>query len=76
MTREQARDLFAALLDGTVPDLERGAILIAMRIKGKASKNCSGSWRRCRPAPPAWRRPPVPGPSCCPPSTARASKPT
>lgn len=36
LTREQARTLFAALLDGTVPDLERGAILIAMRIKGES----------------------------------------
>ncbi|WP_343628110.1 DNA-binding protein YbiB [Roseateles sp.] len=36
LTREQARDLFAQLLDGTVPDLERGAILIAMRIKGES----------------------------------------
>jgi anthranilate phosphoribosyltransferase len=36
LTREQARALFAALLDGTVPDLERGAILIAMRIKGES----------------------------------------
>ena len=36
LTREQARELFGQLLDGTVPDLERGAILIAMRIKGES----------------------------------------
>jgi anthranilate phosphoribosyltransferase len=36
LTREQARALFGQLLDGTVPDLERGAILIAMRIKGES----------------------------------------
>ncbi|PIM53234.1 DNA-binding protein YbiB [Roseateles chitinivorans] len=36
LTREQARTLFGQLLDGTVPDLERGAILIAMRIKGES----------------------------------------
>ncbi len=36
LTREQARTLFEQLLDGTVPDLERGAILIAMRIKGES----------------------------------------
>jgi anthranilate phosphoribosyltransferase len=36
LTREQARELFGQLLDGAVPDLERGAILIAMRIKGES----------------------------------------
>jgi len=36
LTREQAQALFGGLLDGTVPDLERGAILMAMRIKGES----------------------------------------
>ncbi len=42
LTREQAHALFAALLDGTVPDLERGAILIAMRIKGESLEELLG----------------------------------
>lgn len=33
---EDAQRLFAALLQGRVPDLELGAILLAMRIKGEA----------------------------------------
>ncbi|CAG1004596.1 putative protein YbiB [Burkholderiales bacterium] len=32
----RARDLFGAMLDGDVPDLELGAILIAMRMKGES----------------------------------------
>ncbi|WAC75117.1 DNA-binding protein YbiB [Roseateles sp. SL47] len=36
LTRDQAERLFGQLLDGTVPDLELGAILIAMRIKGES----------------------------------------
>ncbi|OWQ93467.1 DNA-binding protein YbiB [Roseateles aquatilis] len=42
LTREQARALFGALLDGSVPDLERGAILIAMRIKGESQDELLG----------------------------------
>ena len=36
LERGQARALMAAMLDGRVPDLELGAILIAMRLKGEA----------------------------------------
>lgn len=36
LTRDQANDLFGRMLDGQVPDLELGAILIAMRIKGES----------------------------------------
>lgn len=36
LTRDQAQDLFGRMLDGQVPDLELGAILIAMRIKGES----------------------------------------
>lgn len=36
LTREQAQDLFGRMLDGQVPDLELGALLIAMRIKGES----------------------------------------
>ena len=32
--RERAQAMFAAMLDGEVPELELGAILVAMRIKG------------------------------------------
>lgn len=35
LERGQARALMAAMLDGEVPDLELGAILIAMRVKGE-----------------------------------------
>lgn len=42
LTREQAEQLFGALLDGRVPDLERGAILIAMRIKGESQEELLG----------------------------------
>ncbi|SEK53497.1 Anthranilate phosphoribosyltransferase [Roseateles sp. YR242] len=42
LTREQAHALFGGLLDGTVPDLERGAILIAMRIKGESLEELLG----------------------------------
>ncbi|WP_067062044.1 DNA-binding protein YbiB [Roseateles chitosanitabidus] len=42
LTRDQARTLFSQLLDGTVPDLERGAILIAMRIKGESQEELLG----------------------------------
>jgi len=35
MSREDARLLYGAMLDGRVSDLELGAILLAMRIKGE-----------------------------------------
>ena len=35
LDRDRMRDLFAAMLDGEVADLELGAILVAMRIKGE-----------------------------------------
>lgn len=42
MTREQAEALFGAILDGNVPDMELGAILLALRIKGEASEELLG----------------------------------
>lgn len=36
LDRVRAREMFAAMLDGEVADLELGAILVAMRIKGEA----------------------------------------
>jgi anthranilate phosphoribosyltransferase len=42
MTREDARDLYAAMLDGRVSDLEMGGILLAMRIKGESVDEIAG----------------------------------
>lgn len=42
LTREQARDLFGQVLDGTVSDLEVGAFCIAMRIKGETVDEMCG----------------------------------
>jgi anthranilate phosphoribosyltransferase len=42
MTRENARALYAAMLDGRVSDLELGGILLAMRIKGESVDEIAG----------------------------------
>ena len=42
MTPEQAQELFGLILDGKVPDMELGAILIALRIKGESHAELSG----------------------------------
>lgn len=42
MAREDARQLYAAMLDNRVSDLEMGAILLAMRIKGESVEELSG----------------------------------
>ena len=42
MTREDARLLYGAMLDGRVSDLELGAILLAMRIKGESVDEIAG----------------------------------
>jgi anthranilate phosphoribosyltransferase len=42
MSREDARTLYAAMLDRAVSDLELGAILIAMRIKGESVDEIAG----------------------------------
>ena len=36
LSSEDARQLYAAMLDGGVPDLELGAIILALRVKGEA----------------------------------------
>lgn len=41
----QAEALFGALLDGAVPELELGAILLSMRIKGESAAELAGFWR-------------------------------
>jgi anthranilate phosphoribosyltransferase len=42
MTREDAGTLYGAMLDGRVSDLELGAILLAMRIKGESVEEIAG----------------------------------
>ena len=42
MSREDARELYAAMLDGRVSDLELGGIMLAMRIKGESVDEIAG----------------------------------
>ena len=42
MDSAQAEALFGAILDGLVPDMELGAILISLRIKGESDKEVLG----------------------------------
>ncbi|WP_373889513.1 DNA-binding protein YbiB [Massilia sp. IC2-476] len=42
MSREDARALYVAMLEGRVSDLELGAILLAMRIKGESVEELAG----------------------------------
>jgi anthranilate phosphoribosyltransferase len=42
MAREDARQLYRAMLEGRVSDLELGAILLAMRIKGESVEEIAG----------------------------------
>ena len=42
MTREQAQLVWSALLEGRIADLEVGAILLAMRIKGESIAEIAG----------------------------------
>ncbi|MCY4754586.1 DNA-binding protein YbiB [Pelomonas aquatica] len=42
LTREQAEALFGAMLDGGVPELELGALLIALRVKGESADEVTG----------------------------------
>lgn len=42
MSREQATRLFGEILDGKVPDLELGAILLSLRIKGESLEELRG----------------------------------
>jgi len=42
LSRDEARQLYAAILDGGVPDLELGAITIALRMKGETVDEMSG----------------------------------
>src|SRR3954447_16333580 len=42
MSRDDARQLYAAMLDGRVSDLEMGGIMLAMRIKGESIDEIAG----------------------------------
>ena len=42
LTRDQAETLFADMLDGAVPPLELGAIVLSMRIKGESLEELIG----------------------------------
>ena len=42
LTRDQAEQLFGEMLDGAVPDMELGALLIAMRVKGESADEVAG----------------------------------
>lgn len=42
LSGEQAEVLFGAMLDGQVPDMELGAILIALRVKGESADEMAG----------------------------------
>ncbi|OON60718.1 DNA-binding protein YbiB [Massilia sp. KIM] len=42
LSREDARRLYSAMLDGRVSDLELGGILLAMRIKGESVEELAG----------------------------------
>jgi anthranilate phosphoribosyltransferase len=42
MAREDARQLYAAMLEGRVSDLEMGGIMLAMRIKGESVDEIAG----------------------------------
>ncbi len=42
LSREQAADLMAQVLDGAVSDLELGAFCIAMRVKGETAQELAG----------------------------------
>lgn len=42
LSRDDARELYAAMLDGRVSDLEMGGIMLAMRIKGESVDEIAG----------------------------------
>src|SRR3954467_14343222 len=42
LSRDDAQQLYAAMLDGRVSDLEMGGIMLAMRIKGESVAELDG----------------------------------
>ena len=58
MTRDEARMLYGHMLDGNISDLELGAILLAMRIKGESVQEIAGFMEAAEasfPRIPAWQ---------------------
>jgi anthranilate phosphoribosyltransferase len=47
LNRDDARALFAAMLAGEIPDLQLGAVLIALRIKGESLEELAGFLEAC-----------------------------
>ncbi len=47
LNRQDARALFAAMLDGDIPDLQLGAVLMALRIKGESLEELAGFLEAC-----------------------------
>ena len=47
LNREDARALFAAMLAGEVPNLQLGAVLMALRIKGESLEELAGFLEAC-----------------------------
>src|SRR5687767_6936390 len=47
LTREDAQALFTAMLGGEVPELQLGAILVALRIKGESLDELAGFMAAC-----------------------------
>jgi anthranilate phosphoribosyltransferase len=47
LNRDEARALFAAMLAGEIPDLQLGAVLIALRIKGESLEELAGFLQAC-----------------------------
>ncbi len=45
LSEDEAHDLFAAMLDGGIPDLELGALLYALRVKGESLDEIMGFQR-------------------------------
>jgi len=48
LSHDDSRDLFAAMLDGTISDLELGGILLAYRIKGETADELAGMLDACQ----------------------------
>lgn len=59
LSLEEAQQLYGAMLDGGVPDLELGAIAIALRLKGETTDEMVGFMAAANERLYALRRPPV-----------------
>ncbi len=60
LARDDARALFTAMLAGEIPDLQLGAVLIALRIKGESLQELAGFLEACEASYPHLIAPPVP----------------